>query len=414
MKEKEKYDVIVIGGGPAGMMAAGIAAQNGKSVLLIEKNKELGKKLKRTGGGRCNITYYELDNRKLLPHYGKAEQFLYSPFSQFSVKETFTFFEKKKLPLVVQARKRVFPKSERAEDVLLVLKNFLKKEKVKILLHEEVIKIHAKENEIVYIETNKRKKYFAKSFILATGGLSAPETGSTGDGFQWLKKLGHTIHKPSPDIVPLKIKESWIPKLSGISFSFMKITFFVNEKRMFSKKGKILFTHFGISSPTILNLARKVRYLLEKGVVKAEVDLFPDTEKNILEKRILKLFQNTKNKNIKNALQSIIPKKMVEVILQLSGIPETKKVHSITIGERKKIRDLLKGIPFHITGLMGMDRAVIADGGVPLNEINMKEMRSKKIKNLFLVGDILHITRPSGGFSLQLCWTTGFVAGKNA
>ncbi len=409
----EYYDVIVIGGGPAGMMAAGTAGKNGKKVLLIEKNTDLGEKLKITGGGRCNITNYELDNRKLLSNYGESEKFLYSTFSQFSVKDTFTFFEKNKLPLVTQSRNRVFPKTEKAYDVYLCMKNFVKKNNVKVIHGSPIYKINNRGNEITSIDT-KDIRYSAKKYIIAVGGLSAPETGSTGDGFKWVEKLGHTVHKSNPDIVPIRADDYWIKKISGTTLSFMKITFFCNEKKGFSEKGKILFTHFGLSAPLILNSAKKVRKLLDKGRVTAEIDLFPDTNLGSLDKRLLKLFNNSKNKNIKNALYGLLPKKIAEVIHDLIKLDnKNKKVNSITIEERKNLLNLLKHLPINISGLMGMDRAVIADGGVPLSEINTKTMQSKIIKNLYIIGDMLHVNRPSGGYSLQLCWTTGYVSGKN-
>lgn len=411
--DSEIYDLIVIGGGPSGMMAAGTAAKNGKKVLLIEKNTDFGEKLKITGGGRCNITNYELDNRKLLNHYGESAKFLHSTFAQFSVKDTFTFFEKKKLPLVVQARNRVFPKSEKAYDVYKVMKQFIKDTGVKSLMGAPIFKINHRDNEITSVDT-RNVRYTAKKYIIAVGGTSYPETGSTGDGFAWMKKLGHTVHKPSPDIVPLRASDYWIKDISGTSLSFMKITFFCDEKKEFSKTGKILFTHFGISSPLILNSSRQVKELLEKGHVSAEIDLFPDTDIGSLEKRILKIFDQTKNKNIKNALYELLPKKIAEVIHDMMRLQDKdKKVHSITINERKRLLDLLKHLPLTIDGLMGLDRAVVADGGIPLDEIDTKTMQSKKMKNLYVTGDMLHINRPSGGYSLQLCWTTGYVAGMH-
>jgi len=411
--DAEIYDVIVIGGGPSGMMAAGTAAKNGKKVLLIEKNAGLGEKLKITGGGRCNITNYELDNKKLLSFYGEAGKFLHSPFSQFSVKDTFTFFEKKKLPLVTQARNRVFPKSERAYDVYLVMKNFMKDNGVKVLLGAPVFKINTRENEITSVDT-RTTRYTAKKYVVAVGGVAYPETGSNGEGFKWMKKIGHTIHTPSPDIVPLRSSDYWVKNLSGTSLSFMKITFFCDEKKAFSKTGKILFTHFGVSGPLILNSSRQVNELLDNGHVTAEIDLFPDTDRASLEKRILKTFDQTKNKNIRNSLYEFIPRKMADIIHDMMRLEDTdKKVHSITVEERKKLIHLIKHFPMTIDGLMGFDRAVVADGGIPLSEINTKTMQSKVLKNLYITGDMLHINRPSGGYSLQLCWTTGYVVGMN-
>lgn len=409
--DSEKYDVIVLGGGPAGMMAAGTAAKNGKHVLLIEKNHDVGDKLKITGGGRCNITNYELDNRKLLTHYGDAGKFLFSPFSQFSVKDTFTFFEKKKLPLVTQARNRVFPKSEKAHDVYMIMKNFVKDHGVKIIQGSPIYKINNRGNEITSVDT-KDTRYAADKYIVAVGGMAAPETGSTGDGFKWMEKLGHTVHRSNPDIVPLQATDYWIKGISGTTLSFMKITFFCDEVREFSKTGKILFTHFGLSAPLILNSAKQVSELLDRGHVTAEIDLFPDTDLGSLDKRILRIFEQTKNKNVRNALYELLPKKIAEVIHDMMRLAEPhKKVNVITAEERKTLLHLLKHLPLTIDGLMGMDRAVIADGGIPLTEINTKTMQSKIMKNLYITGDMLHVNRPSGGYSLQLCWTTGYVAG---
>jgi hypothetical protein len=413
--QQQVYDIIVIGGGAAGMMAAGRAGEKGKRVLLIEKNKRLGEKLRISGGGRCNITNAENDERVLLKAYGKAEQFLYSLFSQFGVADTFKFFESKGLPLVVQARKRAFPKSEKAADVLKTLEMYMRAGKVTVVTGAPVTKIHTQGNSITSVVAGKNT-YSAWDFVYATGGVSHPETGSTGDGLGWLASLGHTVHKPAPTIVPLVTKEAWSKTLSGVSLSFMKITFFVEGKKGFSKTGKVLFTHFGLSGPLILNSAHAVADLLYDGAVTAQIDAYPDTDLGSLEKRIISVFDKNKNKALKNVLKEIVPEGMLKGILDLidGHIDVEKKVHSVSKEERKHLVRTLKALPLTIEGLMGFDRAVIADGGVPLEEVDMRTMRSKKITNLFIVGDLLHITRPSGGFSLQLCWSSGYVAGSNA
>lgn len=413
-KPKKEYDLIVIGGGASGMMAAGVAASNGKEVLVIEKNSELGKKLKITGGGRCNITNANFDERDLLSHYGKAEQFLYSPFSQFGVQDTFDFFENKKLPLVVEARKRAFPKTQKAFDVFKALNKFMQKNNVTVMKNNAVLKINVdKESRKVTSIKTINGMYEAKNYILATGGNSHPETGSTGDGFKWLANIGHTVKKPTPNIVPLKVSDKWVKNLSGTSLSFMKITFFVNDKKSFSETGKILFTHFGLSSPLILNAAHKVQDLLHAGEVTAKIDCYPDTDHGALEKNILKIFDANKNKSLKNILKEITPQGLSRTLIDLRIVDNfDEKVHSIAKEDRKKIVQTLKALPVSITGLMGMDKAVVSDGGVSLDEVDMKTMRSKLFDNLYLTGDILHINRPSGGYSLQLCWTTGYVAGQ--
>lgn len=411
---KYDYDVIVIGGGAAGMMAVARLKELGnKKVLLLEKNAKLGEKLKITGGGRCNITNAEFDVRQLLKNYGKAENFLYSPFSQFGVKETFEFFEKLNLPLVIQARKRAFPHTEKSYDVFRVLDQYIKDKNINIKTNSEVTKFLIEKNKIMGVKVGNIV-YTAKSYILATGGMSHPETGSTGDGFKWLRDLGHTVKDPTPTIVPLAVKESWVKNLSGVSLSFMKITFYLQGVKKFSKTGKLLFTHFGISGPLILNSAGKVNDLLYEGIVTAKIDTYPDTNDGELEKKIIKVFDENKNKMFKNVLDEIVPHGTIPAFLSiLKDISPDTKVHSITKENRKSLVNLLKALPITITHLMGFDRAVVADGGVSLEEIDMKTMQSKVIPNLYIIGDLLHINRPSGGYSLQICWTSGYIAGSN-
>lgn len=432
-----KFDVIVIGGGPSGLMAAGVAAQRGKKVLLLEKNERLGDKLKITGGGRCNITNAEEDQEVLLRHYGSAKDFLYSPFSQFGVKDTFKFFESRGLPLVVEARKRAFPSTQKASDVFAVLEKFLKSGKVPIKTGARVVKLIKDNDRLIGVKVAGKKSasknereagFFAPAFIIATGGLSHPELGATGDGFRWLESLGHTVKEPSPDLVPLAVKEKWVKQLSGVSLSFMKITFFLDGVKKFSKKGKILFTHFGLSGPLIINSAREVKSLLQTGgIVSAQIDTYPDTDIGSLEKQIIKIFDQNKNKTLKNILPDIAPEGLAPACLALlgnSGRPASqallakkldleKKVNSVSKEERRVIVDLLKALPLTITGLMGFDRAIVSDGGVILDEIDMRTMRSRLHDNVYVTGDLLNISRPSGGFSLQLCWTTGYIAGEN-
>jgi predicted Rossmann fold flavoprotein len=408
------YDVIVIGGGASGMMAAGRAGELGKSVLLLEKNKNLGEKLKISGGGRCNITNAEEDIRILLKNYGEGEQYLYSPFSEFGIKDTFNFFEKRQLPLVVQARKRAFPHTEKALDVFKVLEKYIKNGLVTVIPNSPVTKINVENGEITSVMCG-RTQYVAGHYILATGGVSHPETGSTGDGFKWLSYIGHTVKDPTPTIVPLAVLDNWVKELAGVTLSFMKITFFVNGKKELMKKGKILFTHFGLSGPLILNLAGKVGDMLHAGVVTASIDAYPDTDLGALDKKVMNIFDKNKNKMLKNIIGEVVPEGMSGTLpILLPQINFETKVHSISREERKIITNILKALPVTISGLMGYDRAVVADGGIPLSEIDMKTMKSKKVKNLSVTGDLLNINRPSGGYSLQLCWTTGYIAGSNA
>ena len=410
----EHYDVIVIGGGASGMMAAGRAAERSKRVLLLEKNEKLGAKLAISGGGRCNILNKEEDVRALLKNYGDAEHFLYSPFATFGMPETVSFFESLGLPIVVQARKRAFPHTERAIDVVRTMEKYVKKGMVTIKTATKVSRIVTSATAITHILAGKAQ-YSATSYILATGGMSHPETGSTGDGFKWLKALGHTVVTPTPTIVPLSVKEAWVHALSGVSLSFMKITFFANKEKAFSKTGKVLFTHFGLSGPLILNAAAEVAELLRYGsIVTATIDTYPDTDLGALEERLVTVFDANKNKMLKNIFDHIVPPGMKDILGTLfKKIDPETKVHSITKTQRRTIAETLKALPLTITGLMGYDRAVVADGGIPLTELDMKTMRSHVLSNLFITGDLLHINRPSGGFSLQLCWTTGYIAGNN-
>jgi len=415
MKNNNKiWDVIVIGGGAGGMFAASIAGSRGKSVLVLDKNKNLGEKLKITGGGRCNITNNEPDIHKMLKVYGEAAPFLYSPFSIFGVKDTFKYFESRGLPLVVQARNRVFPVTEKALDVFKILEKEMEKNHVVVKSNTPVRRINVKGALIESVETNNGLLY-AKSFILATGGMSHPETGSTGDGLKWLRDIGHSVKDSSPDIVPLAVSDNWVKSLAGVSLSFMKITFYKDGQRQFSKTGKILFTHFGLSGPLILNSSKKVDDLLQnEGKVTASIDAYPDTNEGKLEESIIKVFDNNKNKIWRTILKEIVPSGMQKAIefIDLS-LDFNIKVHSITKEDRKKFVKLLKNLPVNITNLMGYERAVVADGGVTLQELDMKTMSSKLYKNLFIIGDLLNISRNSGGYSLQICWTTGYIAGMS-
>ncbi len=415
MKEiANSYDVIVIGGGASGMMAAGTAAHRGKRVLLIEKNKKLGLKLSISGGSRCNILNAEEDEHTLLAKYGDARKFLYSAFAQFGMKDAKSFFESRKLPLTTEAGKRAFPHSQKAADVVKTLIAYMQEGGVHVLAGVGPAQLEYSGKSILGVSVGK-ESFTARSYIVATGGFSHPETGSTGDGFTWLSKLAHFVAKPNPTLVPLRIAETWIKKLSGTSLSDVKLTFYVHGAKKFSLRGRVLCTHFGLSGPLILNAAGTISDLLHEGAVTARIDLKPLLDLGSLDRELVALFDANKNKNLKNVFKNICPPGSSDSLLSLvPQIDPLMKVHSITKAERRLLAELLKAAPATIEGLMGYDRAVVADGGLQLSEVDFKEMRSKKIKNLFITGDLLNIRRPSGGFSLQLCWTTGFVAGSHA
>ena len=404
----KQFDVIVIGGGPSGMMAAVRAQTRGKSVLLLEKNKNLGEKLKITGGGRCNITNAEFDEHLLLKNYGKASSFLYSAFSQFGVQDTFDFFARNGLPLVVQEGKRAFPKTQKALDVFNVFEKFLRAGSVTVKTGARVSRINTEGKNIKSVSAGG-VEYHTNAVILATGGSSHPETGSTGDGFRLLTELGHTVHIPTPTIVPMAIAQNWKRRLAGVAVSGIKITFFLNKKKQFSRRGDLIFTHLGISGPVVLNSSGKVGDLLHEGQVTASLDFFADSDERVLENRIITLFDMNKNKALKNVFSRIAPQQLLGC---MQGIGEETKVHSVTKEQRKIMIRTLKALPITITGLMGLDRAVVVDGGVDIAEINHKSICSTLFDNFFIVGDLLNINRPSGGYSLQLCWTTGWVAGN--
>jgi len=407
------WPVVVIGGGPAGMMAAARVAERGFSVLLLEKNPSLGKKLLITGGGRCNLTNNQPKVRSMVSKYKGRAQFLFSAFSQFGVTETLEFFKDRGLATKEEAEGRIFPVSDKAQSVWQVLVDDLKKNQVTIQTEAIVsgIKIQADTKHFIIKLTNQTE-IIAQACILATGGTSRPETGSSGEGFQWLAKLGHTINASQVALVPVALKDPWIKKISGLSLAEVKITIFQNGQKQISQKGKLLFTHFGVSGPTILNMSQEIGDLLKYGEVTLALDLFPTLDPGALKAKVQTLLISESNKKLKNVLKDIIPSALVTPLLVLAQIDGETANHSVRAEDRKKLIALFKSLPLQVKGLLGADKAVVSAGGVMLEEVNLKTMESRLIPNLYLIGDVLDIDRPSGGFSLQLCWTTGYVAGK--
>ncbi len=409
----QKFEVVVVGGGPAGMIAAGRSAEMGARVLLLEKNKKLGQKLLMTGKGRCNLTQNEKSPGIFIEKLGKSGKFLFSALNVFGVEKTLEFFEMKNLKTKVERGGRIFPVSDKAGDVLETLEKYLKKNGVVIALDQEVLGFDF-ENEKIESVMTKRGKIRGERFILATGGKSYPGTGSTGDGYSWAEEMGHKIIEPCPALSPVKIKENWPKDLQGLSLKNIEINIFQNDKKQDSRFGELLFTHFGLSGPIILDASRKIGTLLEKGEVKIELDLKPALSFLELDARLKRDFQKFSNKDFGNYLPELLPSKMTAVFLESMNIDPKRKINSITKEERKKLIHLLKNSELTVENLVGFSQAVVTAGGVDTREVDSKMMRSKKMKNLFLCGEVLDLQGPTGGYNLQICWSTGYVAGTNA
>ena len=408
----ELWDVVVIGGGPAGMMTAGRAGAKGAKVLLLEKNTDLGRKLLLTGGGRCNLTNAEPDEKIFLSKYGSADKFLFSAFARFGVKDTLDFFKTHGVETAIEPGQRVFPVTNRSQTILNALVDYLKAGQVKIMTGAIVSGIVGQTGTLEAVKLANGKKVRAKAFVLATGGKSHRETGSTGEGFAWLKDLGHTVIEPSAALVPVAIREAWVKKLSGVSLDQAKLTILIDSVKQKTKTGKILFTHFGLSGPLVLNLSREIGQWQKEGEVTLSLDILPEYGYDQLNAKLQEIFKQDSNKKLKNSLGLLIPESMVELGLKMAKIEPAVFCHSVTREERQRLVRGLKAWPMTVDRLLGLDDATITSGGVALTEVDFKTMRSKLYSNFYLVGDVLNIDRPSGGFSLQLCWTTGHVAGE--
>ncbi len=416
-QEDQIYDAIVIGGGPSGMMAAGRAAERGLRVLLLEKNDTLGKKLLITGGGRCNVTNAEMDTRVLLDKFKDNGKYLFSAFSKWGVQESLDFFHLREMATKIENEKRVFPVTDKAQSVWDVLVGYIKKSGVEVLSNSEVTGLLKEDGKIMGVKLKGKKVLLAKSVVLATGGKSRPETGSTGDGFVWLKDVGHTVIEPQAVLVPVSLKDEWIKRLQGATFQNIRLTLYQNGQKQESSAGKknskLLFTHFGISGPTVLNMSQDIGELLKYGEVVVGLDLFPDYGHDKVNTMLMDLFAKENKKKLKNALSTLVTSTMAAVIVELSGIDPDTTNSNVSREQRIKLISLLKLLPMNVKELLGTDKAIVTSGGVSLDEVDFKTMQSRLFPNLYLVGDILNIDRPSGGYSLQLCWTTGFVAGES-
>lgn len=412
--KKKLWDVIVIGAGPAGMMAAGRAAELGKKVLLLEKNSNLGKKLLISGGGRCNVFNNKADIRTLAAKYKKSDKFLFSAFSQFAVEESFEFFHSRGMQTKEENDGRIFPVSDKSQSVLDVLEEYMKEGSVQIQKDAAVSGIdYESDTKIFTIKLKDKTVLQSRSCVVATGGISHPETGSTGEGFLWLKKLGHTLIDNDFALVPIAIKDAWVKKLSGLSLENIRITAFQNGKKQASAKGKLLFTHFGISGPTVLNMSKEIGDILPYGEVTLFLDLFPHLDHAALKSELQNMLISESNKMIKNTVPAMISLSLVDPLLKICNLSGDTYNHSVSRESRQMLVQLLKALPLRVKGLLGAEKAIVSSGGVDLPEVNFKTMESRIIPGLYLVGDILNIDRPSGGYSLQLCWTTGYIAGSN-
>lgn len=407
-----KIDTIVIGGGPAGMMAAGRAAQMGCSVVLLEKNATLGKKLLITGGGRCNVTNNKPNIRTLAAKYKQSDKFLFSAFSQFGVSETLEFFHTRGMMTKEENDGRMFPVSDKAQSVYDVLAGYMKENNVQVKTNAPVSSImHDPDTQLFTVRLKDKTEYVAMSCIVATGGISHPETGSTGEGFSWLKKLGHTIIDNDFALVPIALKDAWAKKLGGVTLQNIKLTAFQKEKKQAVAKGKLLFTHFGISGPTVLNMSKEIGDILPYGDVTLFLDLFPELDHAKLRAELQTHLIGESNKLIKNTLAHVLASSLAVPLLHLAHILPDTPNHSVSREQRMTLVKLLKAIPLNVKGLLGAEKAIVSSGGVDLKEVDFKTMESRLVPGLFVVGDVLNIDRPSGGYSLQLCWTTGYVAG---
>ena len=407
--------VIVIGGGAAGMMAAIAAAQKGHKVILLEKNEKLGKKLFITGKGRCNVTN-AADMDVLFQNICTNEKFLYSAFYGFDNTRVCDLLEQAGCPLKTERGDRVFPVSDHSSDVIAALQRELRKYQVDVHLHTEVKKILTKETDgnpvFCGVECADHEKIAADDCIVCTGGCSYASTGSTGDGYRFAEETGHKVTERKPALVPLEIRENWCRELMGLSLKNVEIRMQCGKKTWYEGFGEMLFTHFGVSGPLVLSASTLVAGK-DMSDVKISIDLKPALSNEQLDERILRDFSENKNSYFKNSLSRLLPSKLIPVIVELSGIDEQKQVNNITKEERHKLVSLLKGVTFKIDSLRGFNEAIITKGGVSVKEINPGTMESKKVKGLFFAGEVLDLDAVTGGYNLQIAWSTGYLAGMN-
>ena len=403
--------VIIIGGGAAGMFAAVHASDKGHEVHLFEKNEKLGKKLYITGKGRCNITN-ACDVEELFQAVIGNPKFLYSSFYTYTNQNVIDFFENEGLATKIERGNRVFPVSDHSSDVIRTLSEAMRKRGVQVHLNQKVEKVLQKDGIFDGIVLEDGKTVKGDSCIIATGGLSYPSTGSTGDGYRWAEALGHKVTEQSPGLVPLETKESWVKALQGLSLRNVNVTVLDGRKKYYEEFGELLFTHFGVSGPTVISASSIVGQILKKKELTLTIDLKPALSEEQLDKRLLRDFEEQKNKQFKNALGGLFPSKLIPVMVELSGILPEKQVNAISKEERRSLVHLIKNFAMTLTGIRGYNEAIITRGGVSVREIDPGTMESKKVKNLYFAGEVLDLDAVTGGYNLQIAWSTGYMAAQ--
>lgn len=401
--------VIVVGGGAAGMMACHAAAMCGHQVTLLEKNEKLGKKIYITGKGRCNLTNAS-DMEALFANVMSNRKFLYSAFYTFDNNQVIDLFEMNGMATKTERGNRVFPVSDHSSDVISTMAKVLKNDNVEVKLNTTVQSLIIKENKACGVIVNG-KEISADNVILCTGGLSYPSTGSTGDGYEFAKKAGHRIIDCTPSLVPFNIREEWVKDLQGLSLKNSAVTIYDGKKKLYSDFGEMLFTHFGVSGPMILSASGNIKAAEFAKPLKLVIDLKPAMTEDQLDKRILRDFDENKNKQFRNSVSKLLPSKLIPIIIDLSGIDPDKKVNEISKEERSHFVHLLKNLTMTINGLRGWNEAIITKGGINVKDVNPSTMESKLVSNLFFAGEVLDLDAMTGGYNLQIAWSTGYLAG---
>ena len=400
--------VIVIGAGPAGIMAA-ITASKNHEVILLDGNDRVGKKLFITGKGRCNVTNAK-DISEFFDYIYGNPHFLYSSLYSFTNEDTIHFFENQGIKLKTERGGRIFPSSDKSSDIIKGLSNGLKENNVQVKLNSKVTNILSKNDRILGVEINNSQKIIGDHFIIATGGASYPLTGSKGDGYDFAKKLGHSIIDLKPSLVPIELNEKWLKELMGLSLKNISLSILKNNKVLYNEQGEMLFTSYGISGPLVL---KGSRFIKNDSSYTALLDLKPALEINELDKRIQKDFLKYQNKEFKNSLNDLLPQKLIPLIIRLSGIPADKKVNVITKDERKNLVYIIKNIKMNIKGLRPIEEAIVTAGGVNTLEIDPSTMKSKLISNLSFAGEVIDVDAFTGGYNVQIALSTGYIAGNN-